>query len=259
MAVAVEFATAILGGCIRIVKLLLVTPAAVALATAAAAAAQNSLLPPVGSSLTLAVRTHTDFPSRDQSRFEQPGPGGPPPSGGGQTHQGGFRALMRDQNGTLTLQRQSTGSLLVTTGGDVDQISSPLSVSAQGTIAPGDNPNRFVVALDNAIALAQALPAGPGVWHATLSLLMPPGALDQLPVQVKVVSSDASGVKLEGSGSGTVTITTPRGERPVDVKVTADEQLSAGRLAAYTQEVEQAFSTPSRTMTITNTVTLTSQ
>jgi hypothetical protein len=242
------------------VKLLLVTPAAVALVTAVAAAAQISLLPPVGSSLTLAVRTHTDFPSRDQSRFDRPGPGGPPPpNGGGQKHQGGFRALMRDQDGALTLQRQSAGSLLVTTGGDVDQISSPLSVSAQGTIAPGDNPNRFVVALDNAIALAQALPAGPAVSHATFSLLMPPGALDQLPVQVKVVSSDASGVKLEGSGSGTVTIATPRGERPVDVKVTADEQLSAGRLAAYTQEVEQAFSTPSRTMTITNTVTLTSQ
>jgi hypothetical protein len=257
----------VLSGGLRPIVKLFIALLLVAITSRIAAAALSSLLPTVGSSQTFAVTSHTDSPFHGGGPGQGPGgPGGPPPSGafgGSQGHGGGnFRAFMRDESGTLTLKRDAAGSLSVTSSGDVDQVASPLTVTDRGTIDPGDTPDRFIVALDNAIVLASGMAAGTSSsspWQASVSLLMPPGSLVLLPLQVKVLSSDSSGVKLEGTGTGTVMVSSPHGERPVDVNVTADEQLTAGRLTTYTQKIQQAIKTPYRTMNITNTVSLTSQ
>jgi len=245
--------------------LLLVALAMVFAGSIAAAATTSSLLPLVGTSQTFAVTTHTDAP------FHRPPPNpsasgaptGPPPGGAqgpsGQGHGfGQFQDQMRDQNGTLTFNRSSTAGLVITAGGDLDPIDSPLAVNAQGAIDPGQNPNRFIIAFDNASAIAVAAASTPA-GSATFTALVPQGSLATVPLSVKVVSTSGDTTKLEGTGSATITLSTPHGDRPVDMNVTADLELTAGRLSAYTQTFVQTVKTPYRTMTITTTTSFKAQ
>jgi hypothetical protein len=246
-------------------KPLLLAALATAFAGGIAAAATISLLPPVGASQTFVVSTHTDAPfHHPQPNPNASGaPAGPPPGGaqgpGGPAHgNGSFQEQLRDQNGTLTFNRSSNAALAVTASGDLDTLDSPLAVNAQGAIDPGQNPNRFIIAFDNASAIALAA-AGTPAGTATFSALVPQGSLVTVPLTVKVLSTSGDTTKLEGTGSATITLSTPHGDRPVDMNATAELELTAGRLSAYTQTLEQTVKTPYRTMTITTTTSFKAQ
>jgi hypothetical protein len=243
-------------------RLFVITLLAGALASGIAAAATTSLLPAVGASQTFSVTTHTDAPQhpagQGQGHYEGRPPGGAAPSGAPGAQHGGFQQFFRDESGTLTFKRATDASLVVTTTGDVDAIDAPLTVTSQGTVDPGTTPNRFIVAFDNANAVATAV-AGAAAGSATLSLLMPNGSVATVPIAVKVLSTTGDVTKVEGTGSGTVTMSTPHGDRPIDINATADVELSAGRLSTYTQTLEQTIKTSFRTMNITTTTTLSAQ
>lgn len=239
---------------------------AVGFAGSVAAAAASSLLPPIGASQTFFVSTHTDAPFHrppGQGPGNGPGGSGSPPSGGPQggapgAGPGQFQQFFRDETGTVTFRRATDDSLVVSTTGDLDPVDAPLSVNAQGAVDQGQSPNRFVVAFDNASALATAAASTPA-GSATFSALMPNASIATVPLVVKVVSTNGDTTNLEGTGSGSVTIATPHGDRPVDINATADLELRAGRLSTYTQTLVQTIKTPFRSMNITTTTTLKAQ
>jgi hypothetical protein len=244
-----------------------------------ATAALLSLLPAVGASVVFTVASHADVPHHhggyhgNGGYHGYGGYHGGGQSGGGQENgsygdssaSGGLADFLRDQKGTLTLVRTSSG-VNVTASGDQDLISSsgtaPLAVTSQGTLDPGSPPNRFVVAFDNAIVLAAAMPAQAAPnesWSATLQLLMGPDTLQALPVTVKVAAANGNDVKMQGTGQGNFTLSTPMGDQPVSVNATINTDVTAGKLHAYTQKVVQTMTMRNHSVTITTTTSLTSQ
>ena len=243
---------------------LIVLVLSVVLAWGIAAATSLSLLPPVGASLTFAVSSHTDTPfhnhgdSHGHGGFHGGGSGSGP---SGDPSASGFADFLRDKSGTYTLSRTSSG-VKVTTSGDVDSFNSPLAITGQSTVDPGSLPDRFIVAFDNATALAAGMHAQVALndsWSATVQLLMGPDTLQGLPVNVKVMSVNGNDVAMEGTGQGNFTLSTPMGDQPVSVNATVDADIVAGKLHAYSQKVVQTMTMQDRSVIITTTTSLTSQ
>lgn len=237
-----------------------------------AATAPVSLLPPVGGSVTFTVTSHTDSPFHNHGGyhgyhgyggFHGGGPGaGGAGSGPGEdsSASGDFADFLRDRKGTLTLNHTSSG-ITVTTSGAVDSFYSPLAVTRQGTVDPGGPPDRFIVAFDNASALAQALHprTNPGdSWNATLQLLVGPDALQALPVAMKVVSVNGNDVAMQGTGQGNVTLATQMGDQPASINVTVSADIAGSQLHAYAQKVVQTMTMHDHNVTITTTTSLAS-
>jgi hypothetical protein len=240
----------------------------VAIVIGIADAAALSLLPAVGASMTFTVTSHSDTPDHHHGgSYGHGGFHGGQPGGGGSEDESGdyssesedFADFLHDQSGTLTLTRTSSG-ITVTTNGALDSFYSPLAITRQGRIDPGGPPERFIVAFDNAQALAtgmdkQATPSGP--WNATLNFLLGPDTLQALPVTVQTVSTNGDDVKLQGTGEGAFTISGPIGDQPVTVDVTVNAEIAQDRLSAYAQKVAQTMTMRGRPVTITTTTSLT--
>jgi hypothetical protein len=232
----------------------------------AANAATLFLLPAVGTSVTFTVMSHSDAPSHDHgSSHGYRGFHGGGWSGGGgpgddySSDSDDLADFLRDQSGTLTLTRISSG-VRVTTNGKLDSFYSPLAVTHQGTIDPGGPPERFIVAFDNAEALAagmHAQAAMSGTWNATLNFLLGPDTLQALSVTVQASSLSDNDVKMQGTGEGNLSLSSPMGEQPTSVNVTVNAEVAAGQLRAYTQKVVQTTTRQGRTVTRTTTTSLT--
>lgn len=226
--------------------------------TSTAAASTGSLLPAVGSSVTFTATSHTDTPHHHNGGFHSSGPGGGP--GGGGSGGGGFASFTRDQNGTITFARDASGVEPSVTG-DLDTVTGPLGVSSQGVIDPGSPPNRFVVAFDNASAIAEAMPArisANSSWSANVQFQPGPDAsLQTVPLTTTAVSVAGDDVKIQGSGKGTASLSTPMGDQTADISVTVNAEIKGGQLQSYTQQIAQTMSMHDHTFTITTTVGLT--
>lgn len=223
---------------------------------AGALAASSSLLPPVGATLTFIVSSHTDVPRRMATQMQSA------PSPSPDDPYAKYRAMLRDQKGTLTLRRSAADSVQIVIGGDLDPIQSPLAITETGAIDPGTSPNRFIVCFDNGVSMEAGLTTDAKVgtqWSSAIEVPTQNDTLQSFPVTVKVTSVSGDDLKLEATGQGTMTVSTPRGERTVNVNVAGNEEFAAGRLSAFTQTVKESLKTPYRTMTITNVTSLTAQ
>jgi hypothetical protein len=233
-----------------------------------ASAASLSLLPTVGAPVTFTVVSHSDAPFHDHGSSHGYGGfhGGGWSGGGGSGDELGdysaasddFADFLRDQKGTLTLTRTSSG-ITVTTNGKLDSFYSPLAITRQGTIDPGGPPERFIVAFDNAQALASGMHTQEpmsGTWNATLNFLLGPDTLQALPVSVQALSVSDNDVTMQGTGQGNFTLSSAMGDQPTSVNVTVNAEISAGELRAYTQKVAQTTNMHGRTETITTTTSL---
>jgi hypothetical protein len=247
--------------------------------TTASAAQSTSLLPAVAASQSFAVATKVELPFHGgpsgggapgggpTGGSGQGGPpgGGPPPSGGppggAGGPQGGPPGFPHDESGTLTLNRTTHDAVRVTASGDLDAVDSSFAVDASGAVTPGSSPNRYIVAFDNASAIGAqqtaALKAG-DAWNATAQILTFGGPQTAVPLAVKVVSVSGGVVTLAATGNASITVSTPRGDRPADLAVDADMQVASGKLRSYSQKLSQTVKTPRRTFTLSATTTLTS-
>ena len=80
-----------------------------------------------------------------------------------------------------------------------------------------------------------------------------------MPLAVKVVSVSDGMLTLAATGIASITVSTPRGDRPADLAVTIDMQVASGKLQSYTQKLVQTMKTPRRTFTLDATTSLTSK
>jgi hypothetical protein len=251
-------------------------------ATALAAQSASSLLPAVSSSQSFVASVQVQLPQRPSGGghgrpgggYGGYGGGGPGGGGYGGYGNGGGQAsggqggpqgggqqqrFPHDQSGTLTLKRTASNSVQVTTGGDLDTLDSALPINATGGIDAGDTPNQFVVAFDNAAALVTQAPAAPKVgdsWPATIQIVTMGSALPTQSVTVKAVGVNGANLTLQATGSGTITISTPRGDRPADVSATLNLTTAAGKIASSTQQISQTVKTQYRSFTVGATTSL---
>jgi hypothetical protein len=256
----------------------LVAAASATTTAAASAAPSTSLLPAVAASQAFAVATKVELPPRGGPPGSGPPGGGPPgggsaqggppdgglPPGGGGPPGGaaGPPGFPHDESGTLTLSRTAGGAVHVTANGDLDAVDASFEVDASGAVTSGSSPNRYVVAFDNATTIAAkqtAVPKAGDAWSATAQILSFGGPQTAVPLAVKVVSVSDGVVTLAAMGKASITVSTPRGDRPADLAVDVDMQLASGKLRSYTQKLVQSVKTPRRTFTLGATTTLTSK
>ena len=239
-----------------------------AMFASSAATASVPLLPGVGASVTFTATSHTDLPNRPGGFQGGPPdgggfPGGGGPSGGGSPEggppSGGPGDFMRDQQGTITLLRDDSG-IEPLVNGDLDDITGPLNISSRGVVDAGTPPNRFVVAFDNAIALAEGMPskvASNESFGANLELIAGGGAFASIPMTMKIASVSGDDIKMLGTGKGTIPAMAQGGDQSsAAVDVTVSAEIKGGRLMAYSQKVAQTMSMHDNSFTITTTIGL---
>jgi hypothetical protein len=183
------------------------------------------------------------------------------PSGAGSPG-GAAPSFPHDESGTLMLSRTTGDSVRVTTSGDLDTLDASLAVDAVGAVSASSPPNKYIVAFDNANAIAMKQTASPkpgDTWDATAQIQTFGGQQTAVPVAVKVVSVSDGLLTLAATGSASITVSTPRGDRPADLAIAIDMQVAAGTLRSYTQKLEQTMKTPRRTITLDATTTLQSK
>ncbi|HXM19504.1 MAG TPA: hypothetical protein VN934_11945 [Candidatus Tumulicola sp.] len=235
----------------------------IAVAAQSMAAVPSALLPPVGASQTFTASIHFDRPS---GAAFSPKPE-PQESGGNSTDKketnergGAERGFRHDQSGTLTIKRSSQDAIQVSSGGALDSFNASYPVNPTSA-APGSKPNPFVQAVYNALALAPNSPnqlrAG-DEWNASIPIHAGRNSHGALPIKVKVISVNGNSAKLEGTGSQTLTFTSPRGQRQADVSATIAMTLVGGRLNAYTEKVSRTMHGQAGSFTTSNTTMLTS-
>ena len=248
---------------------------AVAAQATESATATASLLPAVATSQSFIVATKVQTPFHggqpggrppDGASGQGGPPGGPPPGGSppsGAGPPGGYRASFgHDESGTLMLSRTTNDSVRVTTGGDLDTLDASFAIDTIGAVSASSPPNKYIVAFDNATAIAakQTTTPKPGdTWDATAQIQTFGGEQTAVPIAVKVVSVSDGLLTLAATGSASITISTPRGDRPADLAIGIDMQVASGKLRSYAQKLAQTMKTPRRTITLDATTTLTAK
>jgi hypothetical protein len=234
------------------------------------------LLPSVGTSQTFAVSLKFAGPKHMQMRC-QPGSCGP-----------------TDSDGQMTITRTDPSHINLSTRDNAGQTNGRFSIDSRGLVEVGDMPNPILAAYNDAIALAARASPTPKVgdrWSATFEFPgpgfppPPPGSsragwiiaggaapegpvrlpgstgvqvnvgfAPPIPLEVSVVSTAGSTIRLAGIGSVTQTMQSPDGKAHFKISIHAEETIVAGRLAVYTESITNTVNGPPGSIKMTTSV-----
>jgi hypothetical protein len=183
------------------------------------------LIPTSGTTQTFTVSSHFDAPSG--GHFHRPGSGGAP----------------QDESGSMVIKRSEMADAEITLTGVADPSDSPHVISGR-TIDAGSPPDPYILAFDNAAAVAGGVSAtftSSEAWASTVQVLGQPGSVDPITINAVVASASGQSVLIHAMGKGTETFSTPRGDRTADLTIEITESLVGNRLTEFDQKVSRTM------------------
>lgn len=198
------------------------------------------VLPANGSSRSFAISMHFDVPAGAHNHG--------PSSGRGQ----------QDESGSMVVKRTAVADAAVTLTGVADSSTASHSISGQ-TVDAGSPPDPYIVAFDNAAALAAGEPANViagDSWQTSIQMVDASGKVNSIDVKSVVSSASADSVQIHATGSGSETFSTPRGDRTANVTVDISESLTGNTLTEFDQKFSRTMQGRMGSFTTSATTTL---
>lgn len=212
----------------------------VAVSADAASAPTVRIVPTSGTAQTFSVSSHFDTPSG--GHFHRPGTGGAP----------------QDESGSMVIKRTDSAVAQISLSGVADSSDATHVISGQA-IDAGSPPDPYIIAFDNAVAVASGASAtitSGETWDAAVKILGQSSSLNSITINAVVASASGVSVVIHATGKGTETFSTPRGDRTADLTIEITESLIGNRLTEFDQKVSRTMQGKMGTFTSSATTTL---